>query len=168
MNMDRRAFLTTGASIASTLAHSSSSMAAPKSGEFEAIRGEFPRAVEQVYLDAAANTPLPKYTAEGMKQFKERNAGGEGYRRWQQLADAVGCQVKSAYVTMGRFDGVAIIEAPDDTAVARLALAMASSGLRSPFGLAFSAARSMRAVGGKRKRSCESDLNHDILRCHEW
>jgi len=79
----------------------------------------------------ASYAMLLNYTAEGMKQFKERNAGGEGYRRWQQLADAVGCQVKSAYVTMGRFDGVAIIEAPDDTAVARLALAMASSGIWS-------------------------------------
>ena len=53
MSINRRAFLA-GASVASTFAHSANSAAASKSGEFEAIRGEFPRAVEQVYLDAAA------------------------------------------------------------------------------------------------------------------
>jgi uncharacterized protein with GYD domain len=74
---------------------------------------------------------LTRYTNEGIKQFKERNAGGEGFKRWQQLADTLGCQVKSAYITMGRFDGVAIIEAPDDTAMARLALAMGRSGVWS-------------------------------------
>ena len=73
MSINRRAFLTAGASVASTLVQSASSMA-PKSGEFEAIRSEFPRAVEQVYLDAAANTPLPKYTAEGMRKYCRQEA----------------------------------------------------------------------------------------------
>lgn len=74
---------------------------------------------------------LTNYTAEGIKQFKERNAGVQGYQRWQQLAESLGCEVKSAYITMGRFDGVAIIEAPDDTSMARLALAMGRSGVWS-------------------------------------
>src|SRR5260370_20699157 len=68
---NRRVFLTASASMASTLSHSAGGAAAPKSGEFEAIRSEFPRAIEQVYLDAAANTPLPKYTAEGMRKYME-------------------------------------------------------------------------------------------------
>lgn len=74
---------------------------------------------------------LTSYTAEGIKQFKERNAGGQGLQRWQQMAESLGCQVRSAYITMGRFDGVAIIEAPDDTSMARLALAMGRSGVWS-------------------------------------
>jgi uncharacterized protein with GYD domain len=74
---------------------------------------------------------LTNYTAEGIKQFKERNVGGQGLQRWQQLAETLGCEVKSASITMGRFDGVAIIEAPDDTQMARLALAMGGSGVWS-------------------------------------
>lgn len=80
MSINRRAFLA-GAGIASTLANTASAAAASKSGEFEAIRGEFPRAVEEVYLDAAANIPLPKYTAEGMRKYMDFHMYGAGEGR---------------------------------------------------------------------------------------
>ena len=62
MRTNRRQFL------GATAAAPAFAAAAPKVSEFESIRKEFPRAVQQVYLDAAANMPLPKYTAEGMRR----------------------------------------------------------------------------------------------------
>ena len=57
MSTNRRQFLTSTA--ASALA-----AAAPSPSDFSAVRKEFPRATQQVYLDAAANMPLPKYAAD--------------------------------------------------------------------------------------------------------
>jgi hypothetical protein len=59
MTTNRRQFLGSTAAAASAFA-----AAAPKLAEFESVRKEFPRATQQVYIDAAANMPLPKYTAE--------------------------------------------------------------------------------------------------------
>ena len=99
MNINRRAFVTTGVTVASTLAKSASSMAAPNSGEFEAIRSEFPRAVEQVNLDAAANTPLPKYTAEGMRKYMDFHMYGPAQGR-AAYADEALRQVKALFAKL--------------------------------------------------------------------
>ena len=99
MSINRRAFLTAGASVASTLAQSASSLAAPKSGEFEAIRSEFPRAVEHVYLDAAANTPLPKYTAEGMRKYMDFHMYGPAQGRGAYADEALR-QVKPLFARL--------------------------------------------------------------------
>ena len=79
MNLNRRDFLTAGAGVA-TLA-SAGGAPPPKTSDFESIRNEFPRATEQVYLDAAANTPLPKYTAEGMRKYMDFHMYGPGEGR---------------------------------------------------------------------------------------
>lgn len=98
MSIDRRAFLTAGATVA-TLAHSSRGAAAPKSSEFEAIRGEFPRAIEQVYLDAAANTPLPKYTAEGIRRYLDFHMYGPADGRGAYADEALH-QVKPLFARL--------------------------------------------------------------------
>lgn len=74
---------------------------------------------------------LTRYTAEGIKDFKQRNLEGKAIERWRQLGETLGCRVTAAYVTMGHYDGVAIVDAPDDNAVAQLALALAGSGVWS-------------------------------------
>jgi len=98
MSINRRAFLTAGASVAS-LTQSARSAAAPKSAEFEAIRNEFPRAIEQVYLDAAANTPLPKYTAEGMRKYLDFHMYGAGNGRGAYADEALR-QVKPLFAKL--------------------------------------------------------------------
>jgi uncharacterized protein with GYD domain len=69
---------------------------------------------------------LLRYTSEGVKSVKERWAQGN---RARQAAKTMGCELKGAYVTMGRYDGVAIIEAPNDETMAKLALATGMGGV---------------------------------------
>ena len=80
MAINRRQFLSSTAAV--------SAAASPKLPEFEAIRSEFPRATQQVYLDAAANSPLPKYTAEGMRRYMDFHMYGPGEGRGQYAAEA--------------------------------------------------------------------------------
>lgn len=81
MTIQRRQFL--GSAVASSLA------AAPaKVSDLEAVRKEFPRAVQQVYLDAAANMPLSRYTAEGMRRYMDFHMYGAGEGRGQYAAEA--------------------------------------------------------------------------------
>ena len=68
---------------------------------------------------------LIHYTKQGVKTFKdlpqriaETNAAGE----------AVGARLVGYYLTMGRYDAVAISEAPDDQTIAKLALAAGARG----------------------------------------
>ena len=63
---------------------------------------------------------LLRYTSEGVKGIKGRWAQGNPNDRARQVAKAMGCELKGAYVTMGRYDGVAIIEAPNDETMAKL------------------------------------------------
>jgi selenocysteine lyase/cysteine desulfurase len=63
--------------------------AAPKLSDFESIRKEFPRATQQVYLDAAANMPLPKYTAEGMRRYMDFQMYGPGEGRGEYANQSV-------------------------------------------------------------------------------
>jgi selenocysteine lyase/cysteine desulfurase len=82
MTTNRRQFL--GSTAASALA-----AATPKSADFESIRKEFPRATQQVYLDAAANMPLPKYAAEGMRRYLDFHMYGPGEGRGEYAAESV-------------------------------------------------------------------------------
>jgi len=86
--MNRRDFLTIGAGVA-PLAQPASSAAAPKRSDFESIRSEFPRALEQVYLDAAAHIPLPKYTAEGMHKYMDFHMYGPAEGRGEYTNEAL-------------------------------------------------------------------------------
>ena len=71
---------------------------------------------------------LLRYTPDGIKGIKERWAHGNPNDGVREAARAIGCELKAAYVTMGRYDGVAVVEAPDDETMARLALATGMQG----------------------------------------
>ena len=64
--------------------------------------------------------------------FTERgiqNAGDtSGLDAAKQAVQAMGCQWKGWYLTMGQYDAVVIIEAPDDETAARLALVQGARG----------------------------------------
>jgi len=83
MTINRRQLLGSTALGMSSFAAGSSS--AP---DFKSIRKEFPRATQQVYLDAAANMPLPKYAAEGMRRYMDFHMYGSGEGRGQYASEA--------------------------------------------------------------------------------
>ncbi|MFN7922632.1 MAG: aminotransferase class V-fold PLP-dependent enzyme [Bryobacteraceae bacterium] len=90
MPIDRRRFL---ASAAPAMA----AAAAPQG--FDAIRQEFPRATREVYLDAAAHMPLPKYAAEGMRRYIDFHMYGPGEGRGEYAAEALR-QVKPLFARL--------------------------------------------------------------------
>ena len=68
---------------------------------------------------------LLRYTQQGIMDAKNGparlDAAKEGFRR-------AGAELNGFYLTMGQYDGVAILEAPDDVTAARLALGIATQG----------------------------------------
>ncbi len=76
MSINRRRLLGSAAIGVSSLA-----AATTKLPDFSSIRSEFPRATQQVYLDAAANMPLPKFVAEGMRRYMDFHMYGPGEGR---------------------------------------------------------------------------------------
>jgi uncharacterized protein with GYD domain len=71
---------------------------------------------------------LLNFTDQGVQ-----NAGDtSGLDAAKTAVQAMGCQWKGWYLTMGQYDAVVIIEAPDDETAARLALTQgARGGVRS-------------------------------------
>lgn len=65
------------------------------------------------------------YTRQGMDKIREGPDRIEAARRSFQ---AMGAELKQFYLTMGQYDGVVIVEAPDDDTMARAALATGSLG----------------------------------------
>jgi len=55
---------------------------------------------------------------ETIKDAPARSAAGRA------AAEALGCKLVGSYMTMGRYDLVRIFEAPDDTAIAKVTLAL--------------------------------------------
>jgi len=80
MTLNRRQFLTSTAAVAA---------ASPKLSDLESIRKEFPRAVEQVYLDAAAHMPLARYTADGMRRYMDFHMYGPSHGRGEYANEAL-------------------------------------------------------------------------------
>ena len=68
---------------------------------------------------------LIRYTTQGMQNIKDAPARLDAAR---QAAQELGVDVKAYYLTMGQYDAVTIIEAPDDETVARIALTVGSRG----------------------------------------
>ncbi len=68
---------------------------------------------------------LLKYTQQGVANLKDSpkrlDAGREAFKK-------AGAEIKDTYLTMGRYDLVCIIDAPDDETVARLLLQLGSQG----------------------------------------
>jgi uncharacterized protein with GYD domain len=71
---------------------------------------------------------LLQYTPEGAKRTKERWAQGNPNDEARKAAKAMSCELKSSYLTMGQYDMVVIVEAPDDAAMAKLAMAQSMRG----------------------------------------
>jgi uncharacterized protein with GYD domain len=68
---------------------------------------------------------LIKLTHQGITTIKE---GPERLERGRETLNAFGSELRAFYLTLGRYDLVAISEAPDDTAAAKVALAIGSAG----------------------------------------
>jgi len=60
-----------------------------------------------------------------MQNIKESPARVEASR---QLMRGQGAELKQFYTVMGRYDMVAVVEAPDDETIAKIALAIGSLG----------------------------------------
>ena len=69
---------------------------------------------------------LMNWTEEGVRNLQD---APERRRRVEALADQCGCKITANYLTMGPYDRVAIVEAPDDAAMARFALSFGRLGL---------------------------------------
>jgi uncharacterized protein with GYD domain len=68
---------------------------------------------------------LLHYTQKGMESIKD----GPGRREAaKKLFASVGAKLKDVYVTMGQYDAVAIVEAPNDETMAKMALTGGSQG----------------------------------------
>jgi uncharacterized protein with GYD domain len=68
---------------------------------------------------------LFSYTRQGMDRIKESPDRVDAARR---LFREMGAELKQFFLTMGQYDGVVIVEAPDDETMARAALATGSLG----------------------------------------
>ena len=68
---------------------------------------------------------LGKYTLQGIRKIKGTTGRAESFRN---LAKRMGVKVKEIYWTMGQYDIVTIIDAPDDATASRLLLAAGSMG----------------------------------------
>jgi uncharacterized protein with GYD domain len=68
---------------------------------------------------------LVSWTQKGIENVKESPARLDAFK---QALRAAGAEMKGIYLVMGEYDLISIIEAPDDEAVAKLALATGSLG----------------------------------------
>lgn len=68
---------------------------------------------------------LLKYTQQGVANLKDSPQRLDAGRK---LFKKAGAKIKDTYLTMGRYDLVCIIEAPDDETVAGLLLQLGSQG----------------------------------------
>ena len=68
---------------------------------------------------------LMNWTEQGAKNVRDSPKRLDAARK--QLGD-MGGSFKAFYLTMGEFDMVAVVEAPDDAVLARFALMLAASG----------------------------------------
>ena len=68
------------------------------------------------------------YTAEGLKGLQKDKASGRKEAA-RQAVEGLGGRLECIYFAFGDDDVVAIIELPDNVAAARLAIAVAASGL---------------------------------------
>ena len=68
---------------------------------------------------------LEKFTSQGVKEIKDAPARVEAYRA---LCKKMGAELKSFHLTMGRYDIVTIVDAPDDATMAKILLAVSSLG----------------------------------------
>jgi uncharacterized protein with GYD domain len=68
---------------------------------------------------------LLNWTDQGIKTIKDSPKRVDSVR---ELAKKDGCEMRDFYMTIGSYDMVAIVEAPDDEAAAKLMLKIGSTG----------------------------------------
>lgn len=68
---------------------------------------------------------LLRYTQQGIAAIKQ---GPTRLDKAKELYRKAGGELKAFYLTVGQYDAVAIAELPDDTALAKLALALGAQG----------------------------------------
>ena len=68
---------------------------------------------------------LANYTQQGIANIQE---GPNRLDSAKETVKAMGCEIKGFFLTMGQYDLVALVEAPNDETLARLALTMGSGG----------------------------------------
>jgi uncharacterized protein with GYD domain len=89
---------------------------------------------------------LANFTDQGVKNVKDTTKRADAFK---ELAKSKGASVKDIYWTLGQYDIVATVDAPDDTVVTALGLTLAQAGnIRTQTLRAFSAA-DMGAILGK-------------------
>ncbi len=71
---------------------------------------------------------LAKYTTEGVQKIKQ---APERAKVAQKIAESVGAEIKNIYYTMGRYDFVAIIEAPSIEAAMKGLFMLGAGGIQS-------------------------------------
>lgn len=89
---------------------------------------------------------LANFTDQGIKNVKDTTKRADAFK---ELAKSKGASVKDIYWTLGQYDIVATVDAPDDTVVTALGLTLAQAGnIRTQTMRAFSSA-DMTAILGK-------------------
>ena len=68
---------------------------------------------------------LVRYTQQGIESIKDSPARLDTAK---DLYKSLGAEIKSFYLTMGRYDVMVISEAPDDETATKLALTIGSTG----------------------------------------
>jgi uncharacterized protein with GYD domain len=68
---------------------------------------------------------LTSWTEQGIRNIKESPARVDAARK---LAKKYGCELRDFYMTIGAYDMVVTIEAPDDDSMAKFALALGTAG----------------------------------------
>lgn len=68
---------------------------------------------------------LVKYTAKGIENIKESPNRLDAFK---QLCESMGAKVEGFYLTMGRYDLVVIVDAPNPEIAAKAILTTASGG----------------------------------------
>jgi uncharacterized protein with GYD domain len=68
---------------------------------------------------------LTRWTDQGIRNLKE---SPERVRRAEEAFQRLGARLTAWYLTMGPYDNAAIVEAPDDATMAKLALSLTSQG----------------------------------------
>lgn len=68
---------------------------------------------------------LTRWTEKGIQKVKETTKRA---KEFQEFAAKMNVKVKEIYWTMGRYDVVVIVEAPDDETISRLTLSLGMLG----------------------------------------
>lgn len=68
---------------------------------------------------------LLRWTKEGVAKVKDSPARLDAGRK---AFAAAGCKINTFHLLMGQYDAAVMVEAPDDTTIARVTLALASQG----------------------------------------